>query len=268
MRILYQISEYELQTTTLEHFNELFQRVEEQLHCYFIDFNLNPFLLEVYKPLNTNFQQYKIFAEEFTKYLYEVLTPLKYQVTKKPTGIINIGTLNDDFEVMGENVLRFFSGSENTVGWHRSPSAGVVLRFDMMDVEQFFRKDWNKINWNLYFYKFLKVLNNSLITFLLQKSELYSSLDSLSRSMDFRGIFVDEELRESLRKKGRLEEFDATELSKNALNKVAQVMYGKFLTDADIQIRPETKRAIPGDLPPDLIARLKRELDQGADTLS
>jgi hypothetical protein len=266
---------------TLEEYNTLIQELNENIswaNIRMIQFNLNPFLLNIYKTLTVGRNKDR-FSLEFCRYLYRKLTPMYYNIAmldRSNTSITKIdeNTMRPDnnhslimnFSVtVDDRVVNFISGEmPNTVVSTITGQEISGMFIDLTDDEPI-RK---RAIWNSQVYPLLKTINTSLIKFLLQKSELYQSLDSLSQTMDFRGIFVDEELIDRLEKRGRLEEFNTSELSKDALNKVSQVMYQKLLKESGLTISPETRRAIPGDLPRDLVARLKREMDEGADVLS
>ena len=262
---------------TLEEYNTLIQELNEDIYwAYSVEFNLNPFLLNIYKTLTVGRNKDR-FTLEFCRYLYGKLTPMYYNISMDQIHIritkIDENTLRPD--IYHSFLLSFFPTINDQVSNIRSaetPNTVVSIISGHEISGMFINLIENRITrraiWNSQVYPLLKTINTSLIKFLLQKSELYQSLDSLSQTMDFRGIFVDEELRDRLEKRGRLEEFNTSELSKDALIKVSQVMYQKFLKESGLTISPETRRAIPGDLPRDLVARLKREMDEGADVLS
>ena len=262
---------------TLEEYNTLIQELSDDIYwAQYIEFNLNPFLLNIYKTLTVGRNKDR-FTFEFCKYLYGKLTPMYYNIFMDYI-LIRITKIDENTMRPDTNhsfLMSFFQTLDDQVVNTRSaemPNTVVSIisghEISSMFINLIEDGETRRAIWNLHVYPLLKTINTSLIKFLLQKSELYQSLDSLSQTMDFRGIFVDEELRDRLEKRGRLEEFNTSELSKDALIKVSQVMYQKFLKESGLTISPETRRAIPGDLPRDLVARLKREMDEGADVLS
>jgi hypothetical protein len=257
---------------TLEGFNEFVQTTNNENlgQLRRIEFSVNTFLLNIY----TQYFSYESsvnFSIEFTKALYKNITSMFFQVwcyfnklhflkidENTMSVPYNLGIRSDD-DVITFTFYNFLTDRDR-----RRINTGVIAFIDLQSLAHV----WSKTNWNSQLYLLFKTINTTLIKLLLQKSELYQSLDSLSRSMDFKGVFVDAELRDRLEKRGRLEEFNASELSKDALIKVSQIMYKKLLTESDLVISPETMRAIPGDMPLDLVARLKREMDEGASSLT
>lgn len=251
---------------TLEEFNRAVQGFERSIFIRSITFNVNPYLLNIYNGSSDNLDQ---FTQDFTRLLYKELTPLYYQVwwyfgvhlCKVHERTMSVPYTLGDRDLRQEIKLDFNDRNSYDDRVRTALQSGAVLSMQIDSLNSTFgglKRDWNE---NIY--PLLKIINRTLIRFLLSKSESYSSLDALSKSMDYRGIFIDEDLEERLKKKGRYDEFVSNELSKDALLKVFQLMYMNFLSEIGLTISPETKRAIPGDLPLDLMERINREMQHG-----
>jgi hypothetical protein len=253
---------------TLEEFHVAVQGFDRDFFTIInsITFNVNPYLLNIYNGFSDNNIE---FTQDFTRVLYKELTPLYYQVwwyfgvhlSKVNERTMSVPYILGDRSLRSEIKLDFNDRNSYDDRVRTALESGDVLSIKINSILSVFAGTLE--HWNKYIYPLLKIINRTLIRFLLSKSELYSSLDALSKTMDYRGIFIDEDLEERLKKKGRYEEFVSNELSKDALLKVFQLMYMNFLAESGLTISPETKRAIPGDLPLDLMERINREMQHG-----
>lgn len=266
-------------TYTLKGYNAYVQTLDEDDPIYDnrfrYQFNLNPFLLNIYSTLTDTPEKYNQFHIDFARNLYKELSPLFYIATyNSQWEAVAIQKINEEYmtlkksyivlkgEIPGQNV------GQGIPGFIPPMERGVVFLGGGVEELRVIAFDFTKTNWNKYFYPFLKIVNTSLIKLLLNRSELYQTLDALSKTMDYRGIFIDDNLLEGLKRRKLLDDFNSNELARDALSKVSQFLYKKYLTETGLPMSETTLQAFRGDLPPDLIARLKREMDEQSDTLN